>query len=59
MSTARRMVEAEPQVAELVRLYCFLRGITVKSFVTQALRGAVEPYRSWVESLRQLRSAEA
>ena len=50
----RRMVEADPEIAELVRLYCFLRGMTVKAFVTRTLREAVEPYRAWIESVRRL-----
>lgn len=51
----RRAVECDPELAALVRLYCFLRGTTVKAFVTQVLREAVEPYRAWIDSLRRLR----
>ena len=51
----KAVVETEPEVAELVRLYCFLRGVTVKSFATEVLGKAVAPYRSWIDSFRKLR----
>jgi hypothetical protein len=51
----RRMVEVDPQVADVVRLACLLKGMTMKGFVTQALRDAVRPYCPSIESFRQLR----
>ena len=54
----KRLVETDPEVANTIKLYCFLRGITMKSFITEALRKAVEPYRPWIESVQKLRSSE-
>ena len=50
----RRTIEADADVADVVRVLCFLRGIKMRVFVTDALRKAVEPYESWIESFRKI-----
>ena len=57
-TSAKRLVETDPEVADMIRLYCFLRGVTMKSFVTESLRKSIEPYRPWIESVQKLRSSE-
>jgi|GEM_PF-5261945 len=55
MESERRWVETTPETAELARLYCFLRQITVKEFVTKTLTEALAPHESWIAGLRKLR----
>lgn len=57
MDEQRRWLEAEPDIAERTKLYCFLRGITIKAFVTKALREALMPYEGWIENFKKLRTA--
>ena len=56
MKARRRFLEADASVAELVRLYCFLRQTTVKAFVTHTLKAALAPSLPWIESVKALRS---
>lgn len=54
----RKFLECEPVLAEQVRLYCFLRQMTVKAFVTKAIEQALEPYKEWLKEVRELRRKE-
>ena len=54
--TSRSFVEIEGELAEQVKLFCFLRGLTMRDFSTRAIREALEPYRAWLESVRRLKT---
>ena len=55
--SSRSFVEVDGDLAEAVKLFCFLRGITMRDFSTQAIRSALEPYRAWLENVRRLKTA--
>ncbi len=47
----RKYVEVSPETLRKIQLYCFLKGIKLKKFVTETMERELEPYQSWFENL--------
>jgi len=50
-------VEIEKGVARKMDLFCFLKDIHKKYFVTKAVERELKPYENWLESVRKLKSS--
>lgn len=50
----RAFLECENTLAEDVKIFCFLKRISVKSFVTNTLKEKLEPYKEWVRLVREI-----
>jgi len=53
----RKFVEIEKGVARKMDLFCFLKDIHKKYFVTKAVERELKPYENWLESVRKLKSS--
>ena len=51
----RKFLEVEDKLANKIKVLCFLKGITIKDFVTETMKKEIEPYKSWLESVNKLR----
>ena len=51
----RKFLEVEEEIANKIRVLCFLRGLTIKKFVTETMEKELEPYKSWLENVKKLR----
>lgn len=43
-----------PELAYLIRLYCFLKQIPAHKFVEKILDKEMEPYKAWLKNLKEL-----
>ena len=54
MDEKRKFIEVDPEVVNKLRILCFLKEITMKKFVTDAMKKELEPYESWLENVKKL-----
>ncbi|MCX6709304.1 MAG: hypothetical protein NTW67_06705 [Candidatus Woesearchaeota archaeon] len=47
----RKHVDIDPETLKKAQLYCLLKGMTLKKFVSDTVEKELEPYRAWFESL--------
>lgn len=50
----RAFLECEKQLAEEIKIFCFLKRISVKVFVTNTLREKIEPYKEWIRLVKEI-----
>ena len=51
----RKFVEVEEDTAKKLRLFCFLRGISIKNFVTGTMEKELKPYENWLENVKEFK----
>ena len=49
----RKFVEVEEDIAQKVRLFCFLRNTSMKDFATDTLEKKLKPYEHWLKSVKK------
>ena len=54
-ASKRKFLEVEEDVAKQVQIFCFLRGMTLKKFVTQTMEKELQPYQQWLENIKKLK----
>jgi len=50
----RTFLECEKATAEEIKIFCFLKRISVKSFVTKTLQKEIEPYKEWIKLIKEI-----
>ena len=51
-----KFLEVDEKTANKIRILCFLKGVTMKKFVTEAMQKEIEPYENWIDNVGKLKS---
>lgn len=51
----RKFLEVDEEMAKKVQIFCFLKEITIKKFVTETIKKELMPYESWLENVKKLK----
>jgi hypothetical protein len=54
----RKFVEVDKEISRKLQILCFLKQITMKDFVSQALEREIQPYDAWLDNAKKLRTED-
>ena len=52
----RAVVEIDPVIAHNLKVFCLLREVPVKKFVSQILKKELDTYKDWIDSFMRLQA---
>lgn len=58
-NTKRKFVEIEKEVSKNLELFCFLKDIPRKQFVSYAIKKEIKPYETWLERVKKLKFGQS
>ncbi len=50
----RQLIWIDAEIGRKIKLFCFVRGISIKDFATKTLQKALEPYENWLQNMQKL-----
>ncbi len=54
----RHLVWIDKGLGKKIKLFCFLKGISIKDFATKGLQKSLEPYENWLQNIQKLKVDE-